>query len=230
MPYTRKSELFSGIKAELPITLSVIPFGLIFGVLVTSAGVPPLLGQSMSSIIFAGSAQFIAAQLIGSGASIPILWLTIFFVNIRHLLYSTSLAPYVGHLSAGWKALLAYLLTDEAYVVSILHYDDQEIPLHFKHWFFLGSGLTLWTVWQLSTAAGIFLGAQIPSSWSLDFTLALTFIGMLIPSLKTSPVIAAALVAGIVALLTFNLPYNLYLVLAALAGISAGTILENRRK
>ncbi len=72
-----------------------------------------------------------------------------------------------------WKWLLAYLLTDEAYAVTILYYqepgDDRQ-----KHWYFLGAGLALWTAWQLSTAAGIFLGGHIPASWSLDFASPLT--------------------------------------------------------
>jgi predicted branched-subunit amino acid permease len=84
-------------------------------------------------------------------------------------------------------------------------------------------------VWQLSTAVGIFLGAEVPGSWSLDFTLALTFIGIVVPSLKDRPVTAAALSAGVVAVLAYGLPYKLGLMAAALTGIVVGVVLENRQ-
>ena len=98
-----------------------------------------------------------------------------------------------------------------------------------KHWYFLGAGLALWTTWQLSTAAGIFIGAQVPASWSLDFTLALTFIALVVPNLKDRPSLGAALAAGVTALLAYNLPYKLGLVSAALAGILVGMWLEGRK-
>ncbi len=225
---SKQDELWAGIKAELPIMLGVLPFGLIYGVLALAAGLPPVLAQAMSAIVFAGSAQFIGVQLIGSGAGTAVLWLTTFIVNLRHMLYSASLGPYVRHLPARWRWLLAYLLTDEAYVVAILHYAGDDKPVANKHWYFLGAGLTLWTGWQLSTAVGIFLGAQVPASWSLDFTLALTFIGLVMPALQQRPHLGAALVAGVTAVLTFGWPYKLGLIAAALAGIVAGVWLEKR--
>lgn len=227
--HSPRQQLWQGIKAELPITIGVIPFGMIFGVLAINAGIPPALAQSMSSIIFAGSAQFIAAQLIGIGTPAFVLLFTTFIVNLRHLLYSASLAPHLRHLPTRWRWLLAYLLTDEAYAVVVLHYGNTQIPAQNKHWFFLGAGLTLWTFWQASTAVGIFLGAQVPASLSLDFTLALTFIGIVIPSLKDRPNAAAALSAGIVAVLAAGLPYKLGLMAAALTGIAVGVWLENRK-
>jgi len=226
----RLAELSAGIRSELPIALGVIPFGLIYGVLAMAAGLTPAQGLAMSSIVFAGSAQFIGVQLMGLGTPLSVLWLTTFVVNVRHVLYSTSLGPDVRQLPRRWRFLLAYLLTDEAYATTSLHYADKTIPLKFKHWFWLGAGLTLWTVWQVSTAVGIFLGAEVPGSWSLDFTLALTFIGIVVPNLKDRPVTAAALSAGGVAVLAYGLPYKLGLMAAALTGITVGIVLENRKK
>lgn len=227
LPTKQWNELGRGVRAELPITLGVIPFGMIYGVLAVAGGLSPALAQAMSSIVFAGSAQFIAAQLIGAGTPAAILLLTTFIVNLRHLLYSASLTPHVRHLSAPWRWLLAYLLTDEAYAVTILHYDDETQDASQKHYFFLGAGLTLWVTWQASTAVGIFLGAQVPASWSLDFTLALTFIGLVVPVLADRPHVGAALSAGLVAVLTIGLPFKLGLMAAALTGIAVGVWLEN---
>lgn len=225
---TPRSEFLDGVRKEIPIVLGVIPFGMIFGVLALAAGIPPLPALAMSSVVFAGSAQFIAAGLMGAATPIPVLWLTTFIVNLRHLLYSASLAPFLQPRPQRWKWLLAYLLTDEAYVVTILHYEDRSVPSTHKHWFFLGAGLTLWGSWQLSTAVGIFLGAQIPASWGLDFTLALTFTGMMVPTLTTRPMLAAAVSAGAVAVVAGGLPYKLDILAAAVTGIVVGYVLEKR--
>jgi 4-azaleucine resistance transporter AzlC len=216
---------WEGIKAELPLLIGVFPFGMIYGVLALEAGIPAGGAQAMSAIVFAGSSQFVTTQLVGNGAPAVIMILTIFIVNLRHALYSASIAPYISKLSAGWKALLAYLLTDEAYAISIVHY-DQFGASPTSHWYFLGAGLALWTTWQISTAIGILVGAVIPAAWSLDFTLALTFIALLMPLMKDRPSLGAALSAGLIALLTINLPYKLGLVLAAFGGILIGILLE----
>jgi 4-azaleucine resistance transporter AzlC len=219
---------WAGVRAEIPLLIGVFPFGLIYGALALNAGLSPAAAQMMSSIVFAGSAQFITAQLVHESAPGFVIVLTIAIVNLRHVLYSASLAPYAASLSTRWKALLSYLLTDEAYAPTILHYEEVGITPN-AHWFWLGAGLSLWLNWQISTALGIFLGAAIPDSWSLDFALPLTFIAMVVPVLKKRPAIAAALLAGVVALVAFPLPYRLGLILAALVGILVGTILEGRK-
>jgi len=161
----------------------------------------------------------------------------LFIVNLRHALYSASVAPYMQHLPWKWKLSLSYLLTDEAYAVTITHYTLSLSPASEKkepggradqHWYFLGAGLALWTSWQLSTAVGIFLGAQVPPSWSLDFTLALTFIALVVPNLKDRPSVAASLSAGLVAIVANSLPYKLGLIAAALTGILVGMWSESK--
>lgn len=221
-------EFWAGVRAELPLILGVVPFGMIYGVVAVNAGMPAEAAQAMSAIVFAGSAQFAAAQLVAGGAPTVVLITTIFILNLRHALYSASIAPYMKHLSALWKAGLSYLLTDEAYAVTILNYEEDSDKTH-AHWFFLGAGLALWTSWQLSTAAGILLGTVIPTSWSLDFAAALTFIAMTIPLLRDKAAVVAALAAGTVAVLAYPLPYKLGLVLAAITGIAAGMIAEGKR-
>jgi 4-azaleucine resistance transporter AzlC len=218
----------AGVRAEFPLLIGVYPFGLIYGTLALGAGLSPISAQMMSSVVFAGSSQFVAAQLIHDSAPGVVIILTIAIVNLRHMLYSASIAPYIENLSPRWKALLAYLLTDEAYAATIIHFEEQGMTPS-SHWFFLGAGFSLWFTWQISSAMGILLGTSIPLTWPLDFALPLTFIAMVIPVLKDRPVIASALSAGLVALLAFNLPYKLGLIMAALIGIFVGIILEGQR-
>jgi len=221
-----KGSFWAGVRAELPLLIGVVPFGMIYGVLALSAGLAPAPAQLMSSIVFAGSAQFITAQLVRDAVPGLVIVLTIAVVNLRHMLYSASVAPYVRTLPMRWKVMLSYLLTDEAYAVTILNYEKGDNPS--GHWFFLGAGLTLWTSWQISTAVGILLGATLPTSWPLDFALPITFIALIMPALKDRPAIAASFSAGVVALLAYGLPYKLGLMLAGVIGIVVGTVLEER--
>lgn len=218
----------AGVRAEIPLLIGVFPFGLIYGALAINAGLSKAAAQMMSSIVFAGSSQFIATQLFHESAPGFVIVLTIAVVNLRHMLYSASLAPYIESLSMRWKVLLSYLLTDEAYAPSVLHYEKEGVT-SYSHWFWLGAGLALWSTWQISTAVGVFLGSAIPESWSLDFALPLTFIAMVVPVLKNRPAVAAALSAGMTALLASSLPYKLGLILAAFVGIAVGTFWEEKK-
>jgi predicted branched-subunit amino acid permease len=109
--------------------------------------------------------------------------------------------------------------------VTISHYQQTGDETQ-KHWYFLGAGLALWTTWQLSTAAGIFLGGHIPASWSLDFTATLTFIALVVPALKDHVSTTAALASALTALLVIALPLKLGIAVAALVGIAVGLTLE----
>lgn len=222
-----RKEFWNGVRAEVPLLIGVFPFGMIYGALALNAGLSAFASQMMSSMIFAGSAQFVTAQLVHDAAPGFVIIVTIAVVNLRHMLYSASLAPYLKNLSLKWKTLLSYLLTDEAYAPTILKFEKDGIT-PFSHWFLLGAGFSLWFTWQVSTALGIFLGAEIPRDWPLDFALPLTFIAMVVPVLKKRPMIAAALSAGVIALLAYNLPFKLGLIVAALVGIAVGTWLEGR--
>jgi len=195
------------------------------------AGLTVGSAMAMSSIVFAGSAQFIGVELIRTGVPGIVIVFTTFIVNLRHMLYSASIAPHLERLNMRWKWLLAYLLTDEAYAVTIIRYNHEAAAGESatKHWYLLGAGLAMWCTWQVSTAVGIFLGAQVPSSWSLDFAVALTFIALAVPILRDRPGVAAALSAGVIAVLAANLPYKLGLIAAAIVGIAIGLAFEARQ-
>ncbi len=230
-PDSPVNELRAGIKAVLPLLIGAAPFGLIYGVLATGAGLPAAAAQGMSLIVFAGAAQFIAVGLLDVGAPAAIVLLTTFVINLRHVLYSASLAPHLRPLRPAWKWGLAFLITDEAYALGISRYRAAAQPgaprvrAH-AHWYVLGAGLVIYVVWQISTAVGLVLGTQVPAAWGLDFTLPLTFIGLLAPVLTNRGAIAAALAAGVVAVAAASLPLRLGLVVAALAGVAAGLALD----
>jgi 4-azaleucine resistance transporter AzlC len=219
-----RAELLAGARDQLPLLLGVVPFGLIFGALAIAAGLPPLEAQGFSVFIFAGSAQFVAIGLVAARTPPLLIIATILVVNLRHMLYSAALGPHVQSLALRWKIPLAWLLTDEAFAMASLRYQKGEQQA--AHWYFLGTGLTLWASWQLSTLAGIALGARIPESWSLDFALPLTFLAILVPQLKDRPSVASALVAGILSVVLAGMPLKLGLMAAIVLGVAAGAMLD----
>lgn len=216
------------MRALMPMHLGVAPFGVIYGVVALQSGIPPLAAFLMSSLVFAGSAQFLLAQLVGAGAPALLSVGAVGLINLRHALYSASVAPILHALPRRWKLLLAYLLTDEAYAAAIPHLLEQpKSPV--AHWILFGAGFALWAGWQLATLAGVLLGAQLPADLGLDFALPLTFIAIVVPLIDGRARLLAALVAAAAAILLVDLPYKTGLFAAALAGLAAGAFIGERR-
>lgn len=224
----RLKEFLAGCRDEAPLQLGVIPFGMLYGIGAVAAGMPVWLAQLTSMVVFAGAAQLVIVQMLSAAAGALPIGLTAALLNLRHLLYSASVAGHVRHLPRRWRVVLAYLLTDEAYAVAILRYtrpaaaDQEQAEPDLRHWYFLGCGLTLWGCWQLSTALGIAFGARIPPEWDIDFAVPLTFIALLTLLLRERAGQAAALVAALGALAFAALPYKLGLVAAIVLGLTAG--------
>ncbi len=219
-----RQEFLNGVRDMLPLLIGVAPFGLIFGALALAEGVPPTAAAGFSLFVFAGSAQFIAAGLIGAGAPPVVIVATILVVNLRHLLYSASMAPHYQKLPGRWRAALAWLLTDEAFATSSIRFRVRERSD--AHWYALGTGLALWAAWQLSTVLGVAIGAQVPRGWSLDFALPLTFMALLFPTLVNRPAWVAALTAAFASVLLAGLPFRLGLLIAVVIGVGAGAFSE----
>lgn len=224
-------EFWAGARQTIPLIVGAIPFGIIFGTLAQTSGLSFAGALAMSACVFAGSSQFIALGLLGTGTPVGIIVLTTLVVNLRHLLYSVGLVPYLRSLGQGWKAALGFWLTDETFMVAIQRYQQPD-PSPYKHWFQLGSALSMYGNWQLSTWLGLTIGQQLPNAaeWGLDFAMVATFIGMTIPYLTNRPMVATVLASGIMALLARSLPHQLGLMVAALVGIGVGVTLENRLK
>ena len=223
---TPRETFFAGLRTVAPIFLGAVPFGLVTGVTSVTVGLTAVEAVGMSAIVFAGASQLAALQLIGTGAALLVIWFTTLVINLRHLMYSASIAPYLQHISLRWRVLLAFLMTDQAYAFSLVHYETEPSAPH-REWYFFGVGLPLFFVWNTATAVGVFVGAQIPPSWGLDFVIPLVFLVMIFPSIKNRAAVVAALVAGFTAVVARPLPYNLGLVLAALVGIAAGVVAES---
>jgi 4-azaleucine resistance transporter AzlC len=227
-------EALRGLVATLPMMISAFPFGLIFGALATSHGLSPLATLSMSLFVFSGSAQFIAIILLGTGSALGVIWLATLILNLRHLLYAATLVDHVRHLNQVWRFGLAAWLTDETFAVMERRYRLEGGGSN-AHWYYLASCLGMYLNWVFWAYIGIVVGTEFEDigDWGLEFAMVVTFIGIVMPALRSRPYWLAAIVAGSIATLANDLPYKLGLMLGGLAGIAAGLLLQEwqrRRK
>lgn len=214
----------AGLRAAAPILVGVVPFGTIYGVVAVSQGLDRLPAILMSSIVFAGASQIAATELWGKGAPWWIVVATGLVINLRFLMYSASLAPHLNDLRAWQRWLGSYLLTDQAYAVSVIRYQSEGAVHRFG--FYLGAALALWTTWQASSVLGVIVGLQVPPAWGLDFSVPLMFLALLIPTLRTPTPVIVAVVSGVAALAFHGLPLHLGLMAAASTGLLVGALRE----
>lgn len=222
-----RREFLHGARDTVPMIVGAIPFGILFGALATSVGLSFYATMAMSLFVFAGSSQFVAVTLIGQGVGIAVIVMTTFFVNLRHALYSASLGPAFKGLKQKWLLPLGFFLTDETYAVVIKRVSESPDGKH-HHWYCLGSSLAMYANWQICTVIGFTAGNALEnlSGWGLEFAMIVTFIGIVVPLITRFPMLIAAGVAVVVALLSRNMAHNLGLIVASVAGVTAGYVAE----
>jgi len=211
----KKSKLFvKGIIDVLPLLIPVVPFGIILGAIGIELGFSVLETFATSLIIFGGASQIVFLQLFSGGASSIVTITSTFVVNSRHLLYGASLSEYLNKLSIGWKIILSYLLTDQAYAVSNIFFEKNK-DNDLKHYYLLGSGFILWFVWQIFTFVGIFLGSIVPEELGLAYTIPLTFISLLVGYFRKLDHLIVILISGILSITLYDVPLKSYIILSS---------------
>lgn len=222
-----RDELWRGVRTGLPFVLVVGPFGLLFGVAATEAGLPVAQVMGFSVLVIAGASQFAALGLIQDGANAAVILATALAVNLRMAMYSASLTPHLGAAKLWQRALIAYLMVDQTYAAAISRYEAApRLPLPAKLAFYAGAVAPVAPGWYAATLAGALAGRAIPPAIPLDFAVPITFIALIAPMLRTAPQALAAGVSVAAALALAGLPYGTGLLLAALAAMIAGAGLE----
>ena len=218
-------DFLAGVKGALPILVGVIPFAMISSVAAVSVGLTFPEAMGMSVIVFAGASQLVVFQLMSIGSPWIIMVFTAWVVNLRFSMYSATLAPYLQKLSFWQKAFLAYMLSDQAFGVSLGYFLVNKKVNH--RWYYFGVAVTIWIAWQIGAIIGALLGALVPASWGFDFAFPLSFMALMFAALSDSPTVIAALVGGMTAVFAKQLPYNTGLVLATFLGIASGYFAES---
>ena len=214
-----KLEIFkSGSLDIAPHLLSVVPFGIIFGAIGVELGFDPYLVYATSLIIFGGASQIVFVQLLSGGASALIAVTSVGVINSRHMLYGAVLSEYLNKLSLIKKLILSYFITDQGFAVSNIYLKKNK-EKHYNYYHLIGSGITLWLSWQISTIVGILLGSIVPDELGLKFAIPLTFIAIIVQDLRKIDHVLVMIVSGISALLFYEIPFRSYIIVAPLVAL-----------
>lgn len=227
------SDLRAGAAAVAPMLLGVVPFGLVAGASPATQGLGGAAAVGFSTIVFAGASQLAAIDVLGSGGSAWVAVAAACTINLRMLLYSASLAPFLGDEPLRRRMAVAYLLTDQAYAVSITRWAGGGVGAerHRRLPYYFGAGLLLWAVWQVCTVVGVLIGAAVPEEVPLDFAVPLVFLVLLVPTLTTRPAVVAAAAGGGAAVVAAEAGAgHLSIMVGAVAGIAAGALGEAREE
>ena len=227
MTRTARAAFRRGLLQGAPFLLVIVPFGMVFGVVATEAGLAMAEVMGLSILVIAGASQVAAVQLMSEGAPVAAVLAAALVINLRLGMYSASLAPHLGGLPLRTKALIAYMIVDQAYAASVLEYERRpELTLPEKAAYYFGAGTVLCGPWYLSTWAGASLGQGLPEGMGLDFAVPITFLALLAAMLRTLAHWAAAAVSVAVALALAGLPPGLGLLIAAAAAMVTGAAVE----
>lgn len=224
---TRHAAFWAGFWASAPFVIIVIPFSTLFGVVARDAGLDVLQTMSMSVVVVAGASQFTALALLQDQAPVFIALFAALAVNLRMAMYSAALVPHVGHAPLGVRALMAYLMVDQAFAVAVRQYEDNpEMTGPAKVAFYFGCMVMICPWWYGCTLLGALVGQALPPILSLDFAVPVCFIALTAPLLRSMPHLVAALASVIGAVVFAWLPWSLGIIVAALFAMVAGAQAE----
>lgn len=225
----KEPDFWQGVISSAPILLGVIPFGITCGVMGLTAGLTSLETVMMSFMVFAGASQFIAITMLGAGITgWGIIVFTTLLVNLRHMLMGASLAQYMVRQPISRQILLSFLLTDEAYALTIsrIYNGGYSAANH------LGVSISLYVTWGLATIVGVLVGSYIPDplAWGLDFAMPATFLVLLLPRITDRISFVVCIVAGFIAVAgAIYLPGKWYMIAAAFGAVLVGGLMEGAK-
>ncbi len=222
-----RAAFWSGLRASLPFVLVILPFGVLFGVVATEAGLNLFEVMSFSVLVVAGAAQFAALQLYADNAPTLIVLATALAVNLRMAMYSAALTPHLGDAPFWQRGLIAYALVDQSFAVAQTEYERAPArPLAEKVSYFFGASVLMVLPWYGSTLLGAWAGSSIPPALALDFALPITFLAMIGPMLRTAAHVAACVSAIVGSLLLAFMPYGSGVLVASAIAMVVGAQVE----
>jgi 4-azaleucine resistance transporter AzlC len=223
-----RSEFTSGVLSAVPIVVGYLPIAVAFGVIAQQAGIPPLLSVCMSGLVYAGASQFMAVNMLTTGAGSLEIVLATLVLNFRHFVMGLSLMNRLQKMPATWKMAVSSGITDETFAVASLQKGT------IGQWFLAGLILTSYAAWVIGTLIGGLMSQIIPPSISESMSVALyaMFIGLLVPAVRDSGKrgLIALISMGLNTLLGMFLSSGWSIVLSTVLGGLAGAWLMRRKK
>ncbi|MBQ4810306.1 AzlC family ABC transporter permease [Pseudoalteromonas luteoviolacea] len=220
-----KIAIKKGLLDMLPLNLAVLPWGILCGSLAIQNGFSALEAQLMSLLVFAGSAQLVAIELMAKDVSFITLLITTFIISARHLLYGLSIRNKMVDKPLKWRGPIAFFLTDELFAFSHHH---RAYRGKLRLVYALVAGGSFYLAWNLWTFFGIVAGQFLPdlTNLGLDFAIAAIFIALVVPGISNLPILLACVVSGLSMLYFKIIEFEFGLVAASLLGMTTGYLLQ----
>lgn len=215
-----------GFRVAFPQSIGLIPWALVTGVAMVTAGFTPLQAMGMNVIVFAGVAQLGTLPLIIAGAPLWLIVTTALVLNLRFLIFSAAIARGFRDIAAGTRWLSSYLLIDGVFAAcfeKMLTQDDR----HWRLGYYLAPSVWSWLLWQIFALTGVLAAGAIPRNWSIEFMATIALIVILLPMAKFRPMLVAAGTGGSMAVLLHGMPLRLGVIVAIVCGIGAGFLAEH---
>ncbi len=243
MRFWQYPEFGEGARDMLPVAPGIAAWGLMTGVAMMKSGLSMVESLAMALLVFAGSSQLAAMPLIIAGAPMWVILATGFCVNLRFVVFSLHLRPYMMHLPT-WRRLLGgYLTADLTYVLFTRRFphpvadataainseasradsmtatsqNDGKKLAHERaqqQAYLLGNSLVNWASWVFPCVAGVLLANLIPQRWGLGFAGILALVGIACSLASSQLRIVSALIAGAAGVVAFALPLRLNILVA----------------
>lgn len=225
-------EFRRGLFDSAQVSPGIAAWGLMTGVAMVKSGLSTIEATLMGVLVFAGSSQLAAMPLIAGGAPMWVILATAFCVNLRFVVFSAHIRPYVMHLPL-WRRLLGgYLMADLSYVLFTTrfpHPSDDDATRQAQEAYALGNGVINWASWVGMGLIGIVLANSIPPSWGLGFAGILALVGILCSLATTRLRVVSGGVAATAAVAAFALPLKLNILVAIASAVALCLLLEKLR-
>jgi predicted branched-subunit amino acid permease len=221
-----------GMKATAPVAPGIAAWGLMTGVAMVKSGMSAIEAVAMTLLVYAGSSQLAAIPLIVAGAPPWVIWATGFCVNLRFVVFSLHLRPYLMHMPRWRRLVNGFLTADLSYALFTREYAQppaDEAQKRAQESYLAGNYFVTWTSWVGASLAGVALGNLIPSAWGLGFAGVLCLVGILCSLANTRLRLLAAAVAGAAAVAAYHLPLKLNIVAAIAVAVLVCFWLEGRQ-
>ncbi len=227
--YRRHPEFWAGIRDQSHVSVGIAAWGLMTGVAMVKSGLSVLEAVLMTLIVFAGSAQLAAVPMLVAGAPVWVIVIAAFCVNLRFVVFSLHLRPYMMHLPLWQRLVTGYVTVDLTYVFFTRRYPVPGATPQDRlqqHAYLMGNCAINYTSWMLTSLIGIALANAIPTAWGLGFAGILALVGVL-ASMASSPLrMVSAGVAGAAAVAAWALPLRLNIVVAIAAAVAVCLVIE----
>ena len=231
--HRERAEFWEGIRDQTSVALGISAWGLMTGVAMVKSGLSVLEALLMTVIVYAGSAQLAAIPMISAGAPMWVILAAAFCVNLRFVVFSAHLRPYMKHLPRWQRLVSGYVTADLSYVYFAKRYAKPgETPeeLAGQQAYLMGNCAVNYLGWMSASMVGVVLANAIPTHWGLGFAGILALLAVL-SSLASSPLrLVSAGIAGTAAVAAYALPLKLNILVAIASAVAICLVMEQREK